>query len=110
MTTYLRIVLLLVISTTSCFAQDSGHIRNVTHPNANLDNIQRYKLDYELLDETLLGDSSILLQLDFSKMEEYRHNEYDMRAEDPNTKLGVLLYNRKRLLESPDKIDPNSSN
>lgn len=92
------------------YGQVETNLERIVAVNADLDKISRYKLDYELLDESLLGDSTVLFNLDFGAMEQFRHAEFDMRAEDPNTKVGVLLYSRKRIGEKEKELTQSKSN
>lgn len=104
------LVHLCTLISTSSFSQEISHPeKRYVQPNSALNNIERYKLDYELLDESLLGDSTILLDLDFNSMEQFRNDVHDMRAEDPNTKVGVLLYNRSRIKNTRPKISNSVS-
>ncbi len=64
------------------------------------DNIDRYKVDYELKDYTFEnGDSTILLQLDLESVEPLRNTSglATTEVEDPNTGLIIVLYSEKKI-------------
>lgn len=84
------------------FAQDNTKAR--TNSDLQIDNstnLNRYGVDYEVLEYDFQGDSTILEQIDLRALEQYRRYEYVNRVEDPNTGLIILLYPGKRNDDSP---------
>lgn len=66
-------------------------------------NKEKYKVIYELTDESLLGqDSTILKSIDMSVFDTRRDSEEDLEIVDVNTGVSIILYSRKKclLLES----------
>ncbi len=67
--------------------------RMIPEGNTVPSNIERYKVDYEVVNYTFIdGDSTILEQIDLNFLEQFRRPDYDSRVEDPVTGLHVLLY------------------
>jgi len=59
---------------------------------ASLSNIERYGLDYEVLNYDFQGDSTILNQINLADLDQYRREDGKNKAFDENTGLTVVLY------------------
>lgn len=88
---------LITVATILCcspiFSQDYSHSRRVSSsPTVNLTNLERYGIDYEVLNYYFQGDITILSQIDFTLLEQFRREDHQNKAYDPTTGLTILLY------------------
>ncbi len=74
-------------------------------------NIERYKIDYELVDESLIAtDNSILNSIDLSRLEFVRHETEDILFFDKTLNIELRVYSvqkatqRKRNSTSPNQL------
>lgn len=74
-------------------------------------NIDRYKVDYELMDESYIAqDSLILEQLDLTDAEQFRLESTEFIHRDQNTHLFIRLYPINKIAKPTDYLDTNSEN
>lgn len=58
-----------------------------------LTNIDRYKIDYELVDQSsIVSDNSILSEINLERIELLRHETDDVISLDKNTGLEIIIY------------------
>lgn len=62
-----------------------------------LGNIERYGLDYELINYNFNGDSTILESIDLLGIEQYRNNFNDVEINDYEHNIKILLYSGNRV-------------
>lgn len=62
-----------------------------------LNNIERYGLDYELINYNFNGDSTMLESLDLLGIEQYRNNFNDVEINDYEHNVKILLYSGNRV-------------
>lgn len=55
-------------------------------------NKELYKIEYELVDESLLGDSSILATLDLNRFKYFREQTNDITFTDKYNGIAVIIY------------------
>lgn len=92
-----RIILLfcLGLSTTISHAQNT---EKYAEPIRVRTNIERYKLDYELVDGTVIaGDNSILNSLELFRIEYVRQESDDVVFLDKNSGLEILVYSNQKV-------------
>lgn len=73
-------------------------------------NIERYKIDYQLLDESLISDSKeILLSINIDQFEAQRREDEDVHVLDETTGIMIVLYsyskctvNKNQTLNAPN--------
>lgn len=71
-----------------------------------LSNVDRYGIDYELINYTFInGDSTILSGLSLENLEYSRHDSEDVIAYDKVVHVNVLLYSRKRIAGGVNTLD-----
>ena len=59
--------------------------------------IERYEVDYKLVDESVIAsDSSILNQIDLDALDSFRALDHDVTVTDSVTNLEVILFYRER--------------
>lgn len=69
-------------------------------------NIERYNIDYKLVDESVLvSDSLILNQIDLDSLDALRFEEHSVTVHDNATNLDVILFHEKK-----SKISNNNFN
>lgn len=62
----------------------------------------RYKFDYELVNESLLGaDSSILNGITNDFLEEFRETNQDVVIRNEELNTDILIYSKNRVIASP---------
>jgi len=86
-------------------AQVNPTERFITHSAHIPTNIERYKVDYQLLDESLISDSKeILLALNINQLEGLRREDEDIQLVDEGTGIVIILYSYSKCA-----INKNSS-
>lgn len=71
-------------------------------------NIERYKIDFELVDESIISDSKeILLSLNLDLIEDKRLEDVDQVFMDPTTQIEILVYSYSKVAL---RKESNSSN
>ena len=59
---------------------------------------ERYKLDYQLSDESLLGlDSLVLYSFDLNAIDNYRHATEDVLYTDSNSNVVLIIYSEAKV-------------
>ena len=60
-------------------------------------NIERYNVDYKLVDESVIvSDSSILSQIDLDILDSMRAIDHNVVVNDVNTGLEIILFYKKK--------------
>ena len=60
-------------------------------------NIERYNVDYKLVDESVIvSDSSILSQIDLDRLDSMRAIDHNVVVNDVNTGLEIILFYKKK--------------
>lgn len=104
----LLLVLLLLFGTLG-YSQNSTerYISNAPHVATN---IERYKKEYELIDESLIvQDNSILNSINLSRLDYNRKPNEDVIYFDKRINLNILIYSEqkiKNLKDQDSNIDP----
>lgn len=89
----LLLITLFNLSIASLNAQVNLSERYITQSAHIPTNIERYKIDYQLLDESIISDSKeILLSLNINALEEQRLEDEDIQLVDESTGIVVILY------------------
>ena len=77
------------INSTERFITQSAHIPT---------NIERYKVDYEIVDQSIIeSDQSILSELNLERIEYLRHETDDVITIDKNTGIEIVIYSVQKV-------------
>jgi len=95
----LSLFILFGLSLTPCFSQQD-EARNETPSGSISLNIERYKLDYELIGYTFInGDSTILNELNIDGMLLLKKANIDIELTDLEHGVTILIYSTNKSLE-----------
>lgn len=98
----LLLILVFLTSSNFSFGQLSLTERQMT-PAYIPNHIERYNVDYRLVDESIIvSDSSVLSQIDLEGLESNRALDHDVTVHDIATGLDIILFYKKR------GVKPNS--
>lgn len=68
-------------------------------------NIERYNIDYKLLDSTVLnGNLELLNQVDLDYLDSFRSPSSSIQVTDPNTGFEIILFHEKRDVNLPTEL------
>ena len=67
-------------------------------------NLERYNVDYKLMDSTLLnGNWDLIDQVDLNYLDSFRSQSTSVQATDPITGFEIILFHEKRESYSPSE-------
>lgn len=101
------ILTIMVLTGSFAFSQsdlNSSERYQQTPHYLTLGNIERYGLDYELVNYNFNGDSTILESLDLLGIEQYRNNFNDVEIDDYMHNVKILLYSGNRVPGLMEKL------
>ena len=93
-------IVILVLTCSFSFGQsdlNSNERYQNTPYHLTLNNLDRYGLDYELINYNFNGDSTILESLDLLSLEQYRNTFNDVTLDILNHNVKILLYSANRV-------------
>lgn len=94
-----KIVLLGAIALLHASVFSQNRSERYSNSSFEYSNKEKYKILFELSDETLLGqDSTILKSIDVSAFDNLQNAEEDIVIIDSNTGLSIVLYSRVKSL------------
>lgn len=65
-------------------------------------NIERYNVDYKIINYTCVnGDSTILNHINLDELESHRSTTEDVQVIDPNTGFEIILFHKKNRVLLP---------
>jgi hypothetical protein len=68
-------------------------------------NIERYNVDYKLVDTTVLnGNWQLVNQINLENLEQFRSTSIDVIVSDPNSGFEIILFNEKKITNSPSEL------
>ena len=89
----LLLIMLSNLSISYLDAQVNSTERFITQSAHTPTNIERYKIDYQLLDESIISDSKeILLSLNLDQFEGLRLEDEDIQLVDKGTGIVIIFY------------------
>lgn len=94
----LLLIILFNMSISYLNAQVNPTERFITHSAHIPTNIERYKIDYEIVDQSLIeSDMSILTELNLERIEHLRHETDDVMTVDKNTGIEIVIYSVQKV-------------
>tara|TARA_R110002072_G_scaffold301854_1_gene482634 strand:- start:11667 stop:11999 length:333 start_codon:yes stop_codon:yes gene_type:complete len=87
------ILAILILSSSTVFGQwEYASTSREIQPAKIFTNTQLYKIEYQLSDESNLGDSTILSTIDLERFDYFREQSIDVTFFDKEVNLNILIY------------------
>lgn len=107
--TRMKKVILLLFVCASSISWGQGSTGRIAVPDQLPNHIERYNVDYKLVDESVLAnDSTILNHINLDALEEFRLNDENVIVRDVPTNLEVVLFYRKKTTKPSKPINTSA--